>query len=125
MALITFTKAGETGWSPSKNPSPPRNIMRNLNQVSQESAGGTVFTYTKGAHLQYHVLRFRYLTATDKSTLITFFDDVAIGRKISFTYTDDGSTGHTVFFNHSTLDWEEETPHTHLYHIELMLREAV
>ncbi len=125
MASVTFTKAGDTGWSPSRNPIAPRRITRNLSQESQETAGGTVYTYTKGAKVEYHMLRFELMSTTDKSTLETFFDDVAKGRKIVFVYNDDDSNAHTVTFAHDTLNWEEPYPHTHYYDIELVLRKAL
>lgn len=122
MATINFALGGDT-WTPSHNPTLPRTITREHTQVAHESAGGTQYVADKGGKKRHHTLRFEKLTATDKSNLETFYNDIAKGMRVEFTYTDQGGNAHTVTFAGPELVWEE--PVLNLFHVELVLREEL
>ena len=93
---ITF----DDGVNPAINvpvPDYPGQTQENLDQSIQQAMGGRITSITRGSGvLKRWTLVWQYLSASDYTTLKTFFYTTVVGASASVTYTDENAATHTV-----------------------------
>ncbi len=75
------------------------------NQVGGESLSGAAYTYDRGAASPVMTLEFKALTESEKSGLISFFNDSAKARLNEFSYTGSNATAVIVKFAQAELSF--------------------
>ena len=91
------TQAAPTAqWLPAKPPNlPARNITDYPEQLTGETAGGTLVVQDKGLKRERFELKFERITASDRDAALSFFN--AVRKSFSaFEYQDAEGTLHTV-----------------------------
>ena len=95
MANIIFTKGVET-FTFSKGREYPVHDPVNVNVVTDYSEGGKAYCYDKGIAEQFFHICFRNLPQADYDNYEDWLENIAVGPKNTFTYTDEDSVAHTV-----------------------------
>ena len=97
MGFYFPTKAGATtSWVPLKQPVfPAVEPVGYPEQLTGETAGGTLYVQDKGAKREMFELQFVRLVATDRNNALTFFNTVKKSFN-TFEYEDRNAVLHTV-----------------------------
>ncbi len=107
---------------PSINPQFPDEVDRKMGIASDKSAGNQRYDYYKGYSERLFTLKFRFLTASDKSNFESFAATV-LGN--DFQLTDFQGLVHTVRFTLSQFHWKFLLDQSLRYAFTVQLREAV
>jgi len=120
MSLPTFTRAGMTDLTFSRENVLPTRHPRLPRQRLSRSDSGKIKVATLGAADEHFPLAFQGLTQADVDALIAWFEDPLVNwSENSFTYTDSGGTAYTVQLLEPGLDPQQEAPG--VYGVELLL----
>ncbi|MHC4251045.1 MAG: hypothetical protein ACYS9X_18140 [Planctomycetota bacterium] len=103
---VIFQKSGGTPYT-IRNPELSNEVGRRRSQARGRTHDGALVVGDKGVTLRHMRLSFRFLTATEKTNLETFFDDDAQGSLTQFTYTDHDEAEHTARFLNEGLVFTE------------------
>ena len=95
MSYIIFTK-GEDTFTFSKGREYPVHDPIHVNVVVDYSDGGQLYAYDKGIEEQFYNLNFSGLSRTDYDNVEDWLQNIAVGPKNTFTYTDEDGDNHTV-----------------------------
>ncbi len=95
MPNIVFTKGGDT-FTFSKGRSYPLDDPATVNVVVEYSEGRQLYAYDKGVIEQEFNLNFERLSQADYDNFDDWLQNVAVGPKNTFTYTDEDGSTHTV-----------------------------
>lgn len=114
--------APTSSFVPSVNPQFPDEVERRLAVVSDRSAGNQRYDYYKGYSERIFTLKFRFLTAADKTSFENF---VAAALGGDFQLTDFRGAVHTVRFAADQFRWKYVFDQSLRYSWSVQLREAV
>lgn len=95
MANIIFTLGGDT-FTFDVNRAYPVHDPKKVNVVVGYSEGRQLYAYDKGVEEQFFNLVFNNATEDDYDNVEEWLTDIVVGPKNTFTFTDEGSTAHTV-----------------------------
>lgn len=93
---ITFQKDATIVTLP--DPIPGCTVRAVRPQATGRSAGGTFYAYDKGNGRLETELRFESLTDVEKAALAALFNEIALGARNTFAYTDSGGITWTARF---------------------------
>jgi len=95
VANVTFTKGGNT-FTFTRGRSYPLHDPVRVKVVVGYSEGGQLYAYDKGVTEQLFNLVYERLPQADYDNFENWLENVAVGPKNTFTYTDEDGTDHTV-----------------------------
>ena len=114
--------APTSSFVPSVNPQFADEVERRLAVASDRSAGNQRYDYYKGCSERIFMLKFRFLTAADKTSFENF---VAAVLGNDFQLTDFQDSVHTVRFAADQFRWKYVFDQSLRYSWSVQLREAV
>lgn len=95
MPNIVFTKDSDS-FSFSKGREYPLDDPAAVNVVVDHSDGGQLYAYDKGIQEQFFNLVFARMPQVDFDNFADWLQNIAVGPKNTFTYTDEDGNGHVV-----------------------------
>ena len=114
--------APTASFVPSINPQFPDEVQRRTAVSSDKSAGNQRYDYYKGYSERIFTLKFRFLTAADKTSFENFVITV-LGN--DFQLTDFQGALHNVRFAQGQFQWKYSFDQSLRYSWSVQLREAV
>jgi len=122
VAKPTFSKSGAATWTSDKGEAVPYSRTKQPNQYHEASEDGTDQVVDLGSSFHMIPLTFVHISSSNYDDLITFFDDGNVNWSANtFTYTDSGSTGHTVRLIPRTF---KESKTAAMYTVSMTLKET-
>ena len=95
MPEIIFTKGGDT-FTFTKGRSYPVDDPVEVSVITDLAEGMQMYAYDKGVAVQYFNLSFARLVVADYDNVEDWLENIVVGPKETFTYTDEDSVTHTV-----------------------------